>query len=79
MNTAAYRHLLGMDEFSDPPVQNLISNFFKKALGNDDDSCGSFVLLLKSILDIARERSAINSAVCSLVGPNPETGSYAYP
>ena len=79
VNTAAYRHLLGMDEFSDPPVQNLISNFFKKALGNDDDSCGSFVLLLKSILDIARERSAINSAVCSLVGPNPETGSYAYP
>ena len=79
VNTAAYRHLLGMDEFSDPPVQNLIMNFFCAALGNDDDSCGSFVLLLKSILDIARERSAINSAICSLVGPNPETGSYVYP
>ena len=79
VNTAAYRHVLGMDEFADPPVQNLITAFFSKALGDGDDSCGSFVLLIKSILDIARERSAINSAVCSLVGPNPETGSYAYP
>ena len=79
INTTAYRHLLGMDEFVDPPVQNLVVDFYSKALGDGDDSCGSFVLLLKSILDIARERSAINSAVCTLVGPNPETGTYAYP
>lgn len=79
INTTAYRHLLGMDEFVDPPVQNLVMEFYSKALGDGDDSCGSFVLLLKSILDIARERSAINSAVCTLVGPNPETGTYAYP
>ena len=79
VNTAVYRHLLGMDDFTDPPVQNLITAFFSKALGDGDDSCGSFVLLLKSILDIARERSAINSAVCTLVGPNPDTGSYVYP
>lgn len=79
INTTAYRHLLGMDDFVDPPVQNLIMGFYPKALGDGDDSCGSFVLLLKSILDIARERSAINFAVCTLVGPNPETGTYAYP
>lgn len=79
INTTAYRHLLGMDEFVDPPVQNLVMEFYSKTLGDGDDSCGSFVLLLKSILDIARERSAINSAVCGLVGPNPETGTYVYP
>lgn len=79
VNNAAYRKLLGMDEFTDPPVQNLITSFYSKALGDSDNSCGAFVLLLNSILDIARERSSINSAVCTLVGPNPETGSYAYP
>ena len=79
VNSATYRKLLGMDEFTDPPVQNLITTFFSKAIGDGDDSCGAFVLLLKSILDIARERSAINSAVCTLVGPNPETGMYFYP
>ena len=79
VNTPAYRRLLGMDEFADPPVQNLVKSFFSKKTGDDDDSCGAFTLLLKSILDIARERSAINSAVCRLVGPNQETGNYAYP
>ena len=79
VNSAAYRKLLGMDEFTDPPVQNLITAFYSKALGDSDNSCGAFVLLLNSILDIARERSSINSAVCEVVGPNPETGSYAYP
>ena len=77
VNSAAYRKLLGMDEFTDPPVQNLITAFYSKALGDSDNSCGAFVLLLNSILDIARERSSINSAVCEVVGPNPETGSYA--
>lgn len=60
-------------------MQNLITSFYSKALGDSDNSCGAFVLLLNSILDIARERSSINSVVCTLVGPNPETGSYAYP
>ncbi|MBQ7190275.1 MAG: hypothetical protein IJR99_12765 [Kiritimatiellae bacterium] len=79
VNSAAFRHFLGMDEFTDPPVENLIMAFFNKPLGGGDDSCGAFLLLLKSILDIARERSTINAAVCALVGPNPETGMYAYP
>lgn len=78
VNTAAYRTLLGIEEFTDPPVALLIPKYFSKVLGGGDDSCGAFVLLLKSILDIVRERSAINAAVCTLVGPNPETGSYAY-
>ncbi len=78
VNTAAYRKMLGMEEFADPPVSCLVPQHFHKALGEGDDSCGAFVLLLKSILDIVRERSAINAAVCVLVGPDSETGSYAY-
>lgn len=79
VNTAAYRTLLGIEEFTDPPVALLIPKYFSKVLGGGDDSCGAFVVLLKSILDIVRERSAINAAVCALVGPDPETGTYAYP
>ena len=79
INIAAYRHILGMDDFTNPPVENQISNYFDASRGDGDNSCGTFVLLLKSILDIVRGRSAINAAVCKFVGPNPETGSYAYP
>ncbi len=79
INTAAYRNMLGMDDFTNPPVAVLIPQFFHRPTGNGDDSCGAFVLLLKSILDIVRERSAINAAVCALVGPDPETGTFAYP
>ena len=79
VNSATYRRFLGMDMFADPPVDNLIREYFKKATGRGDDACGEFILLLKSILDIARDRSAINSAVCSLIGENPDTGMYAYP
>ena len=79
VNSAAYRHFLGMDEFTDPPVQNKILEFFNQPRGSGDHSCAAFVLLLKSILDIARERSAINAAVCALIGENAETGLYTYP
>ena len=79
VNTASYRKMLGIDEFLDPPVSHLIPKYFHKTQGEGDDSCGAFVILLKSILDIVRERSAINSAVCALVGPDSETGTYAYP
>ena len=80
VNSADFRRLLGMDDFSSPPVEKLITQFFHSTSGgNSDETCGAFVLLLKSIIDLERERSAINAAICHLVGPNPETGSYAYP
>ncbi len=79
VNTAEYRRFLGMEDYSDPPVETLVKQFFTKARGDGDDTCGAFVLLLKSILAIVRGRSAINAALCALVGPNPETDAYAYP
>ncbi len=79
VNTAIYRRLLGMDQFANPPVENLITRYFhSQSTGNADDTYKAFALLLKSILDLERERSAINAAVCKLIGPSPETGSYAY-
>lgn len=79
VNSADYRRFLGMDKFVNPPVENLISRFFVQVRGGGDDSCGAFVLLLKSILDIVRGRSAINATICELIGPHEETGTYAYP
>jgi len=79
VNSAAYRKFLGMDKFVDPPVENLVKEYFNRSKGRGDETCGEFVLLLKSILAIARDRSAINSAICHLIGENPETGTYAYP
>ena len=79
VKSADFRHFLCMDDFTDPPVQTLITDFFSKKTGKGDNTCGAFVLLLKSILDIARERSAINAAVCALIGENSDTGQYTYP
>ena len=79
VNSADFRRFLGMDEFSNPPVENLITSFFGQVRGSGDDTCNAFVLLLKSVLEIVRGRSAINGAICSLIGPNEETGAYAYP
>ena len=78
VNTAIYRHLLGMDQFANPPVEILITRYFhSQSTGNADDTHKALALPLKSIPDLERERSAINAAVCKLIGPNPETGSYA--
>ena len=77
VNTAEYRHFLGMDAFADPPVENLVVQCFSRVRG--DNTCAAFVHLLKSILEIVRDRSAINGAICSLIGPNEDTGAYAYP
>lgn len=78
VNGGDYRHLLGMENFADPSVESLIPAFFSHQ-GHGEDAYGGFVLLLRSILDIVRGRSAINAALCTLVGPNPQTGEYAYP
>ena len=78
INDGEFRHLLGMEQFFDPPVESLIPAFYNHQ-GAGEDSYGGFVLLLRSILDFARERSAINAALCRLVGPDPKTGEYAYP
>ena len=78
INDGEIRNLLGMEQFSDPPVENLIKDFFGHQ-GRGEDSPNGFVLLLRSILDIVRGRSAINAALCRLVGPDPQTGEYAYP
>lgn len=80
VNSAEYRRFLGMDDFSEPPVEEAIERFFSGGRGiNNDHSSSAFCLLLRSILDVTRGRSAINAAVCSFVGPNPRTGTYTYP
>lgn len=78
VNGGEYRRLLGMEQYVDPPVESQIPVFFNHH-GAGEDSYGGFVLLLRSILNIVRGRSAINAALCTLVGPNPQTGEYAYP
>jgi hypothetical protein len=78
VNSPEYRHFLGMDEFSSPPVENSINKFFYDVRGDGDNTSKAFSLLLRSILDVSRGRSRINGAICALVGPNPRTGNYTY-
>lgn len=79
VNSAEYRRFLGMEQFLAPPVEDLISRYFTESRGRGEHSCSAFVLLIRSILVIVRGRSAINAAICHLVGPSEETGAYAYP
>lgn len=79
LNTAEYRRYLDMEreEFNlpnQPPLHQLAASYFHKKTGDGDRSCPAFVLLLRSIMEIDRERTTINGAICSLVGPNPQTG-----
>jgi hypothetical protein len=63
-----YRAFLKMEDATIPLVQG----YFQKRKG--EQSPKKFILLLRSIFNLPRMRSAINRAVCELVGSDPESG-----
>lgn len=79
VNSAECRAFLDMNDLADPPIHELVESYFNKTKGRGERSHHAFVLLLKSIIGVSRDRSAVNSAVCRMVGTDPETGEYAYP